>query len=689
MKFAFRNIVRATLPALALVAMTACGGGGDTLPPPPPPPPQASHLFLTVPATVFARESFPVTVTALDASNNTVTSYNGSVLIVSSDGRALVPVVPAPLTSGGGVFKVTLKTFGTYTLAATDTIQASITGTSPPIKVEAAPTLAITSGMPPGGIVGRPYIRLQNCHPGGPCNPAPHFELLASGGLGSITWNWALAPGSSFPPGLSLAGNLINGVPPLGSAGSYNVIVTATDSGTPAAQASLPYTITIVNPPPPVIAALPGPPGATLNQPYNYQFQVSGFAPITVSETGALPPGLAPLPPAGVLAGTPTSADLYPITVHATDAAGQVTPQTFTIGVFQHGFSPTGGMHAMRGLHTATLLASGQVLVTGGEMQAGTEAKSELYTPTNGSFATTASLQVARAQHTATLLCDLAALPCANPKVLVVGGWNATEIVGSAELYDPTAGSFTLTVGSPATARDGHTATRLLSGKVLIAGGEGSGVPALASAELFDPDTGTFSATAAPMASARYFHTATLLPDGRVLIAGGLDANSARLDSAELYDPMAETFSTIPSPMTVPRFGHSATLLPSGKVLIAGGLDSSNAPVVAAELYAPAAVAPAASFTATGALVTPRAWHRAVLLPSAQVLIVGGSYQGQLLQHAEIYDPASGLFAPTGGMQTGRSHHTLTLLGSGSMVLVVGGWNPDTIEALNTGEVYQ
>ena len=577
----------------------------------------------------------------------------------------------------------------------------SASSTPPPPPPPPPPSaITITSVAPPGGVVGSKYDYYRCayvCHGG-----RNGFTLSASGGIGTITWTWAAAPGSSLPPGLSLAGNLISGTPPVGSVGSYNFIVTATDGATPAAQGSHPYKITIVNPPPPVIAALPGPQGATLNQPYSYQFQVSGLAPFTFSATGALPPGLALPTATGLLAGTPTSANLYPITVHAIDAAGQDTPQAFTIGVFQHGFSSTGSMQAMRELHTATLLASGQVLVTGGQ-DTGTNGSlnwlnsSELFTPASGSFAATGALQVARAQHTATLLCDLAALPCTNPKVLVVGGNAAAGPVGSAELYDPTAGNFKLTAGSLATARYGHTATRLLTGKVLIAGGNAA-AGTVGSAELYDPATGTFSATAAPMGSARFFHTATLLADGRVLIAGGVDAGGVDLDSAELYDPVTNHFSPTLSPMTVARQGHTATLLPGGKVLIAGGQDASGAPVAAAELYDPAAVAPAASFTATGTLVTPRWIHTAVLLPSGQVLVVGGfTLLGpnlQTLQHAERYDPASGLFTSTGGMQAARTNHTLTSLGSSGKVLVVGGdytsisFNTYGNISLNTAELY-
>ena len=684
--------IRLVAAVLVSASLFACGGGGGSGGSPPPPP--ATHLLVTVPATASARTSLPITVTALDASNTTVTSYTGSARITSSDGQAMLPAAAVALIGGSATLNVTLESIGTQTLTATDTTQASISGTSAPIDVSAA-AIAITSGLPPGGVVGSQYNPRVRCR-GGYCGYLTYgFPLSASGGAGTFTWTWAAAPGSLLPPGLSLADNLISGTPPVGSVGSYNVIITATDGGTPSATAMQPYTISIVNPPPPVIAVLPGPPGATLNQPYSYQFQASGLAPFTFSAAGALPPGLSPLTATGLLAGTPTSANLYSITVHATDPIGQDTSQAFTIGVFQHGFSPTGSMHAARWLHTATLLASGKVLVTGGQAPSGSSNSSEIFTPTSGSFAETAALQVARYEHTATLLCDLAALPCTNPKVLVAGGSTDTGTAGSAELYDPTAGTFTLT-GNLVTARVNHTATRLQSGKVLIVGGTGAIPSVLASAELFDPATGTFTATAAPMATPRIFHTATLLPDGRVLIAGGVGGvGGVPLDSAELYDPVTGTFRTISSPMTVTRYAHTATLLPGGKVLIAGGVASAatSSNVAAAELYDPAAVAPAASFTATGALVTPRDSHMAVLLPSGQVLVVGGINGGQFLRHAELYDPASGLFASTGGMQTSRIAHTLTSLGSSGQVLVVGGLSGTNLnvdnEVVSSAEVYQ
>jgi hypothetical protein len=72
---------------------------------------------------------------------------------------------------------------------------------------------------------------------------------------------------------------------------------------------------------------------------------------------------------------------------------------------------------------------------------------------------------------------------------------------------------------------------------MLVAGGGGSGSPALASAELYDTTTGTWTLTDS-LANARGSHTATLLPNGKVLVAGGYDG--VALASAELHTPPTE-----------------------------------------------------------------------------------------------------------------------------------------------------
>jgi ELWxxDGT repeat protein len=98
------------------------------------------------PTTAGVAGSF--TVTARDAFGNLATSYTGTVRFTSSDAQAVVPGNYTFVAGDAGIhtFSATLKTAGTQSLTATDTVSATIVGTqSVTVNPAAARRLIVTA----------------------------------------------------------------------------------------------------------------------------------------------------------------------------------------------------------------------------------------------------------------------------------------------------------------------------------------------------------------------------------------------------------------------------------------------------------------------------------------------------------------------------------------------------------------
>ncbi|MEM8932215.1 MAG: kelch repeat-containing protein, partial [Acidobacteriota bacterium] len=261
-------------------------------------------------------------------------------------------------------------------------------------------------------------------------------------------------------------------------------------------------------------------------------------------------------------------------------------------------------------------------------------------------------------------------------QVLVAGGFNNTYLRSSI-LFDPRSGSW-FDTGQMTVQRSSHTATLLPDGRVLVVGGENA--DCLSSVELYDPATGVWT-LASPLRHARSRHTATLLPSGEVLVAGGsgVASHGCRggvffgVVESELYDPVSDTW-TAAGDLETKRSDHTATLLPSGEVLVVGGSTGSHV----FELYDRNRDPDTAWTSHPGTEAMDRFGHSATLLPNGHVLMTGGRRPEGVLGDAWLYDPVEAQWHAAASMTSLRAWHTATLLPTGHVLVHGGNLSNDT-----------
>jgi hypothetical protein len=239
--------------------------------------------------------------------------------------------------------------------------------------------------------------------------------------------------------------------------------------------------------------------------------------------------------------------------------------------------------------HTATVLASGEVLVTGGFILWGSAwtnptEHAERFDPTTNTWSNVGSLATPRALHAAALL--------ASGEVLVAGGTTSQYVSGeyygstglaSTEMFDPTTGAWS-SLPAMANARWRPQLTRLESGVVLATGGFATNPVdglkyALAATEIFDPTASSWGA-GPTLHDGHLRHTATLLLSGKVLLAGNDSIASGwsplpSADQAEVLDVASGTSRDVGRTSGEQFYpygpGLAAVRLADGRVLVAGG----------------------------------------------------------------------------------------------------------------------
>ncbi len=187
-------------------------------------------------------------------------------------------------------------------------------------------TIAACPTSPPGVC---PTVTLSPTLASGTVGAAYSQGIAPSGGVGPYTFAVA---GGALPPGLALNGTtgVISGSP--GAAGTYNVLITATDSnGCPGSRA---YVITIAGPACSAITLSPSTvPVGHIGSGYVAPLTAAGgTGPYTYAITaGAIPAGLALNPTTGAISGMPTTAGPFAFTVSATDANGCMGSRSYSL----------------------------------------------------------------------------------------------------------------------------------------------------------------------------------------------------------------------------------------------------------------------------------------------------------------------------------------------------------------------
>jgi hypothetical protein len=303
--------------------------------------------------------------------------------------------------------------------------------------------------------------------------------------------------------------------------------------------------------------------------------------------------------------------------------------------------------------HSATTLASGQVLIVGGVGAGGVVDHVQLFDPVTQLLTPAPPLPEPRAFHTATLVGDL---------LVLIGGIGADGFAADV-LVLATDGSLTFKVVANAplpTPRLRHQATAMPDGTIMVSGGccagdqplppwQGiaeldswiDGLPATSSVTLFDPATGQFSQEL-QLQRERAGHSATLcplvtngVPTGQVVVfVGGYgwddDDQQQAWSDAEVTVPWPPSTSNflVATIYSAPdgfegRFDHRATLLPTALgVLLTGGCNAQ--PVPFGDCWLVYMVGETPTFTQTQSLLVPRWNHVAAALPSGCVVIAGG-----------------------------------------------------------------
>jgi hypothetical protein len=311
--------------------------------------------------------------------------------------------------------------------------------------------------------------------------------------------------------------------------------------------------------------------------------------------------------------------------------------------------------------------------------------------------------------------------------------WDAWELssTNSARLWDPQTGAFTV-VSNPYSALFCGGQTQLADGRLLGVGGHNGADIGITQTVTFDPLTLDWTQQTG-LNQARWYPSALPLANDNVLALGGEITPGVDATIPEIYDPKASTWTQlITASLDVGDDYPQSYQLPDGLIFMNSGPTDNNSRTLNLETQAWSIVGPspvadgttamylpgkiiasgggdpvmtttavidmnaaAPAWTVTGPMAYPRAQHNLVVLPTGQVLAVGGAVKASLVTTdsavlpAEMWSPASQTWATMAAMTDPRMYHsTAVLLADGSVLTAGGGRVAPAIDYLSAQVYY-
>ncbi len=347
--------------------------------------------------------------------------------------------------------------------------------------------------------------------------------------------------------------------------------------------------------------------------------------------------------------------------------------------------------------HSAVLLASGKVLISGGyRFKQGSTAKealttAELYNPETGTME--------RAQSLSGRLGDGTFFPLpAAYQAAVLHPVTGQAVLWGGEVYDndtqaaqpqsrvlfyeeSTDVYLVLQAGSPAVARSRHQVVADSNGFIVAVGGTGNGGALVNSIQWLDGNQFKELADG----EGRVGATVAALQDGnKIVVAGGSDG-IAPLDSVVTYQYSGgslRSFAKIGDALTlaVPRRDAAGALLDDSRLALFGGYSDQ------AQEQHPLGQSPVINLntnaiTSGPALTKPRAEACAASLPNGRILVTGGRVVDTAVTTVSSSDDtveywdrngAELILEPVGNLPKPVYGHTCTVLSDGSVLLAGG-----------------